>query len=398
MNTEIVKSENVALIVNNAPQSLQENQTSRDRCLEYGGKILSTIQFTGMTDELDRSAADFIERAKKTVKKMNEKRSPVTKLFDEIRTVFTTLESEVDPTNPSTIPGQLQKLRNEYAAKKRVEAEARRLEEERRQRIENARNTYRLAVVEDVTLSFNRHLNGKFNELTELNRTVTLENYDARFLEIKSFPVTLSEDWITFLKCNALRPADLDTQSATAILRSVMTELLPKFREQYAFEMEENRNSMIDMLPSKKHELEAIAKAGAEEAARRQEEMKLREDEEARKREEERIRKEEEEKNKLKVQKQQNEMAGLFGQAAVASPAYQPKAKVSKKITVTDARGFLDILNLWWTTVGCSLSIDELSKKFKSQITLCEKLANDKSDPHFLQSPYITYEDEVKAN
>lgn len=47
--------------------------------------------------ELDKEAALFIEKARKTVKKMNEKRSPVTKLFDDIRREFTVIENAIDP-------------------------------------------------------------------------------------------------------------------------------------------------------------------------------------------------------------------------------------------------------------------------------------------------------------
>ena len=48
-------------------------------------------------------------------------------------------------------------------------------------------------------------------------------------------------------------------------------------------------------------------------------------------------------------------------------------------------------------TARVTLTVDELTKKFKTQLTLCERLANDKQDPRFIQSAYITYEDEVKA-
>ena len=30
-------------------------------------------------------------------------------------------------------------------------------------------------------------------------------------------------------------------------------------------------------------------------------------------------------------------------------------------------------------------------------ITYCEKMANDKTDPQFIENPYVRYEDEVKA-
>ncbi len=399
MNTEIniIRKENVELIIQNAPQSYLENQQSHDRCLESGQKILNDIQTAGMTDELDQQAAIFIEKAKKTVRKMNDKRSPVTKLFDEIRAVYTTLENEVDPGKAGTVPAHLQKLRNDYAAKKRAEAEALRREEERKQRIELVRSTYKLAVEEDYKQSFKRMLNAKFNELTSLNNMITLENFHIQEEAIKNFPVALSEEWFSMLPSGVMLPSELSPDEASCIRKEVMNELIPKLSEQYAFDIGENRDSILQILPSKKKELETIAKSSAEEARKREDELKLREAEETRKRNEERQRKEEEEKRQQQLKQQQNEMTGLFFQSATSTPIYQPKLQVKKKMVINSALGFLEILNLWWTTEGCNLSVDELSKKFKSQITHCEKLANDKTDPRLIDSRYITYEEDVKA-
>lgn len=398
MSNELVKRENVEMIVQNAPLSYQENQASHDKCLSFGQQILNDIQRVGgMTDELDQRAAEFIERSKKTVKKMNDKRAPVTKLFDEIRTVFTNMENDIDPTKVTTVPGQLQKYRNDYAKQKREEAERKRREEERRQRIETARNSYRIAVEEDYRQSFNRFLNQKFNQLIALNNSITLENIDQQMEAIKRYPTTLPEDWSTTVPSGALLPSDLDVNTTKDIRWQAMNELLPKFREQFCFDLQENRDSILITLPSKKKELQSIAHASAEEAARQKEEMQRREAEEARLREAERRRKEEEEKQQQQVRQQKVEMTGLFSQSATASPIYQPKTQVKKKIVIKSALGFLDILNLWWITEGCTLSVDELSKKFKSQITHCEKLANEKSDPRLIESEHIAYEDEVKA-
>lgn len=78
----IIKQENIQTIVSAAPQSYSDNKLSCERCISAGQSILNTITTNGgMTDELDKEAALFIEKARKTVKKMNEKRSPVTKLL-----------------------------------------------------------------------------------------------------------------------------------------------------------------------------------------------------------------------------------------------------------------------------------------------------------------------------
>ncbi|MBO7234355.1 MAG: hypothetical protein J6V13_05165, partial [Paludibacteraceae bacterium] len=116
----IVRQENIQTIVSATPQSYQDNKLSREKCIEAGQAILEAIQAQGgMTDELDQQAAQYIEKARKTVKKMNERRSPVTKLFDDIRKEFTVMENAIDPTKADTIPYKLQQFRNQYAAKKR---------------------------------------------------------------------------------------------------------------------------------------------------------------------------------------------------------------------------------------------------------------------------------------
>ena len=132
----IIKSENIQSIISAAPQSYDENIISHNRCIEAGTSILQAIETQGMNDELDLQAANFLERARKTVRKMNDKRSPVTKLFDEIRSQFIQIENDVDPTKKDSVPYRLQQLRNEYAAKKRAEEERRQQEILRRQRHE----------------------------------------------------------------------------------------------------------------------------------------------------------------------------------------------------------------------------------------------------------------------
>lgn len=393
----IIQNENVAAIAAKAPVAFTENQKSHDRCIQFGQNIIDKIlKSGGMNDELDKEAAEFIDRSRKTVKKMNEQRSPVTKLFDEIRTVFTTMENEVDPAKPDSVPGQLQKFRNEYAAKKHAEAEARRLAEERKQRIEAAKKKYRTDVEAEFKQSFNRYLNSAFNELSRLNASVTLDNFDEVSRKIADFPVSIPEDSLkSIFHSSVPRSLEVDTPTLNAIAGEVSCTLAPQFKEQYSFEMESNRDSITDMLPSKKQELEAIAKASVEEAARRKLELEQREAEESRRREEERLHKEREEQDLQKLKQQQIEVCTLFDQAGANTS--RPKIQVKKKIVINDARGVLDILNLWWVNEGCSLSVDELAKKFKPQITFCEKLANDKGDPKTIQSGYISYIDDIKA-
>lgn len=396
MSTElsIIRKENIELIVSSAPQSYSENQVSHDLCIQAGQTLFDAISQSGMNDHFDQKAAAFIEKARKTVKKMNEKRSPVTKLFDEIRTQFTSMESEVDPTKKDTIPYKLQQFRNSYAAKKREEAERQRAEEMRKQMIEQARTKY-LADVEDAYRNnFNAILNTSINQLTALNNSVTLDNYDQLAEEIKNFCVVMPE---TFQPLSVIMPTCIDIAELRLLDDETLKGLLPKFREQYRCEMESNRDTLIDMLPSKKKELERLAKANAEEKKRIEADMKAREAENARKAEEERRRKAEEERKQAELARQNTEMTFLFDASASGVTAYNPKTSVKKKLVPLNPEAFMPILSMWWTQEGCALSVDELSKIFKKQLTFCEKLANKSSDAIYIESEHICYENEVKA-
>ena len=390
----IVQPENIKLIVANAPQSMQDNIISCQRCMEAGETLLKAIQDNGMTDELDQQAAAFIEKSRKTVKKMNERRSPVTKLFDEIRTRFTSIENAIDPGKADTIPYKLQQLRNQYAAKKREEEERRRREELARQQAEAARAKLKIDVEEDFKGQFQSLLNEKVNNLTELDNEVTLETYDKAYEQIKTCSTVLPPEWLYNLHSTVRRPLNVSVDEMRRIELDVKEALGKQFKEQYAAEIQDNKDYILDRMPSKKANLERIAKANAAEAARMKAEMEERQRKEAEAQEAERKRKEEEERKKSEAARQQLEMGSLFNEQA-AVQGYQPKMKVSKKIELLNPEGILPIIGMWWRLEGCDLSVEELSKMFKKQITFCEKVAN--KDGEFIKDESVEYIDDVKA-
>ena len=388
----IVRQENIATIVKAGPQSYQTNALSCQRCAEAGQQLLDEVERCGMSDELDKRLAAYIEKTRKTVKAMNERRSPVTKLFDQVRAEFTILENSIDPTKKDTVPFRIAQYRNAYAAKKREEAERRRQAELAAQELIKAKEGYRAAVEEDYRRSFNNLVTGSINELTKLNSGVNLDNYTAVFDTVTGYQSTLPADWCP---PSALRqPHNLTPEEAKEIRNVAFQRLLPNFEEQFVFEVDEYRREILDKLPSKKIELERMAEADAAESARLKAEMAKREAEEAARKEQERQKAEAEAKQKAEMDKSNAEMAGLF-RMAQTEQVYQPKTKVSKKIKVNDPAAFLGIVSLWWQREGCTLSIDELAKIFKKQVTFCEKLAT--KEDIFVESAALEYYDDVKA-
>lgn len=390
----IIRPGNMREIMQAAPQCYELNRTSRDNCVNFGQNILHAIHQQGMDDELDKQAAAFIEKARRTVKVMNERRSPVTKLFDQVRAAYTAVENEIDPTKTGTIGYQLQQLRNQYAAKKRAEEEKRLREEMERRQAEEAARKFRMDVEDDFKQKFQDLVNSTLNKITEVDNNLTLENYDNSLVLLRSIKAT-TEDcvpaWIETLHTSRLIPMGIKVAD---VEKEIKQKLCKQFCDQYLSEVGDTVDYTIDRLPSKKANLERMAKADAEEAARIKAEMEARQKAEAERMEQERAAREAEEKRKAEMERGAAEMKSLFdGQAAVVG--YQPKTKVTKKINLLNPEGIMPILSLWWSKEGCTLTVEELAKMFKKQITFCEKLAN--KEDIFAKNESVEYVDEVKA-
>lgn len=393
----IIKRENVELIVSSVPTAYNENQVSHQRCIDAGNRLIDTIHQQGMDDQLDQQAALYIEKARKTVSKMYDKRSPVTKLFDEIRRQFTTMENDVDPSKKDSVPCQLQKLRNEYAAKKRAEEERRRRAAIIEQQKQASIAKYRTDVEEDYRRVFNGVLNTALNSLTALNKKITLDNFDDMEKQIYAFSSELPEENFSASRSMVILPTNVPSEELEKIRQQVLGKLLPKFREQFDSDIIDRKLELSAFLPSKKQELERADRASAEEAERIRREMQEREAAEAAARERERQEREAKEAAAAQMKQQQNEMAALFDGASASVQTCQPKISVKKKISVLNPEGFLPVLMMWWQEEGCTLSVEELTKTFKKQLTFCEKLANAKEGARFIEDESVIYEDEVNA-
>lgn len=396
VSTGLTRKENVDMLARMVPASIEDNRCSRDRCADACGKLLREIEEHGMDGELDRKAALIIERSRKTLKKMNEGRAPVTKLFDQIRSAYTSLEKDVDPSNPESLPGRLQAMRNEYARRLHEEAERRRMEEAARMRRENEKARFEEEVEREVSRWLSSVIETAARSLDMMLRNMTLDNCESLMKTAGNMVEEMDGQWF----CEKVLSLGSENGILTAgeyrdIRQKVAGRMKSQVCEQYRFEMEGNKRSVIDMMKSKKAELEAMGRTDAANAARMKEQMELREAEEAARREQERKRKEEEEAAAAAMKAEQQKVKSMFDQSAASVPS-AVGVKTRKRIEFVGKQGIIDVLNMWWVNEGRNLPTEELAKKFKTQISFCEKMANGAS-PVFIRSEHIRYVDEVKA-
>lgn len=387
---EIIKSENVALIINNAPTAYEENQLSHNRCLQAGGSLLKEVENNGMSDELDERISVYIERSRKTVKKMFDKRSPVTKLFDEIRQQFTGLEGDIDPTKKESIAYKLQQYRNIYASQKRKEAEERRRQLIAEQERNNAINKYTQDIEESYNNQYNRLLCTDTNVMLSKFSGVTLENYQ----DVKKF-IEEYNPRLIFLSYSGPLPTNVDFDTLTNIRQSKQQELHDILSERFQKAIDSVRNDCLEKLPSKVAELERASQATAEEAKMIAEAIERKDNEDA-----SRINAEMEAEakiveNAVKLAQETAQANDLFNQASASMETYKAKTSVKQTIEILAPEGILPVISMWWNEEGCKMTVEELSKMFKKQITACERMAN--KFGQFVNDKNVVYNEEVKA-
>lgn len=402
MNTEnqLIKVEEFQTILQTAPDALEKNKNSVARCNDAGKTLLDTIEAIGglNDDELDAEVAKFIDKAKTTVKNMNERRTPLTQLLTRVSKEFTTLENEINPTNKESIAAKLQTHRNDYAARKL--AEVRRKEEEARKlrEKEDEKSNYRTHLL----LGLEKHYQDYFNhwsvQLTALYSSIALSDFDSKAQSINNFSTVypVNAEFANF-KDN-FYAVHLTDDDKTAIKKEIVPGLMTSYPEKYAKDISEIKDDLLLKLSARKRELEQIEELrqqdekAAEEAEAR---AKAREKEEEEKREAERKAKEDEAKLKAEVAAQEADMMAAFGATAAEIPTTTPDAKITKKIKVNNAKGFMEVYQLWFLHEGAHLSLDELEKIHKKFITLAEKEAN--KNQRFIASSFVEYVEDVKA-
>ncbi len=386
MENELIKVEGINKIKELTISALAENQKSAKTCMSVGDKLLAEAQ-SGMTDELDESIKKYLAKTTTTIKTMNERRKPVTQIFDKIRVGFTSLENYLKGGSIE----KLQQIRDDYAKKKLAEAELARKEAERKLLIQQTKDNLRSDTVETLKQAGSKAIEETIKTIQTLFSSVTLSNAEEVKKKIQGTSLVFNK---TCFKAPQ-KPDILSQEEYKEVGNKAYSETIKGVENQFNFDVAGTVDEILQKFPSKIAELQRIEeqkKTNAEAAKKAAEELAKKDAENAARKEAERKAQEEKEKQAAALAKNTANVDNLFAQQ-IAAPV---KAKVTKKIEVMDVRGYLNIIQLWWSVEGAALDKEALDKKLKFAITCAEKEAN-KND-HIIDSPYIKYVDDVKAS
>ena len=398
MATELIKIDEVKSILSSFPDTIGKNSSSVKKCNEAGQALLDTIEGEGMNETIDQAAADYLKKVNVTLKNMDERRKPITQIFDKVRSFFTSQEKEIDPKDSTTIPGKLVVKRNEYAKYKYEEEQRRKKEAEQRARIETEKGNYQQTIENSLLSYFNQYLSSKVSELQAIFSNLTHENFDREVIGITVFQTDYPKSHFDKFSADSATYY-ISQETKKEIRRNILQGRYEQLAQQYKAKILNVKQDLIDRIPSKRNELaelEQLRLANAEAAAKAEELRKQREIEATSKRMEEIKREEEAAKQEAALKAQQSTIGSLFAGAAASVAPPPTNAKVKEKIVIVNLQGYLEVFQMWWLNEGKALPVEELEKIFKKMITYCEKQANSKDQKH-IESQFIRYEADVKA-
>ena len=399
-NNSLIKVEEFNQIMQSAPATLQRNQASVSACNQTGQALLDTIEAEEgiSSDELDATVSEYLEKTKITVENMNKRRKPLTQLLATVSKSFTSLESAIDIKSVTTIPYKLQQARNKYAAKKLEEQKKREAEARRIQLTENEKAQYKADITLLLDTTYANYVSRHIKALSGMYDHATLASYNDVCRQIKEANVTFN--WTDFANNvkDTFQTFYMDAATRTGIKNELASIKKVEYTKRYSFELEDLKQSLIDRLPSLRKQLEEqeeLRRTNAVEAARQEEQRRKEQQEQLRKQEEERKRREAEAKAKAENEKAAAEVQAAFDFSAASMPSTPTKAKVKKKIQITNPQGFLQVYQMWFTREGINMSMEDLEKVHKKMITYCEKVVN--KDGEEIKSAFVKYIDDVTA-
>lgn len=379
-------------IIGDAPATLEANITSRQRAIAAAEELIKAHSNVGMTPQLDNSMAAFIEKGKKTVKAINEKRKPFTQMMDELKKKFTECESDIKAK-----VDELQKLRDDYA----TELMKKKQEEERIAAAKVAKEKERIALIQqiknDLATAFYAFVATKKEGALNFFNKITLENFEQSSTTLETSPLTFTPAQLKDLKISTPKVEFHSQQELANILLSVVEDdaLHVHYSSEYSAAMSVYKKDLIDRLPSKKKELEAIAAANEEDKKRLELEKEKREQEEK-------------EKTAAAAEKQTQEalannnaeaaqagavasMSGLFG--SVTSTL---AVKESVEISIKNNAAYALLFQYWFERKGKDMDQDSIEKVTIGRIKkFCEDYIKDTGE--VIESPFIEIIEKYKA-
>lgn len=360
------------------PEILSLNKELAQKAEEACQPVLEKVKTINLQEvdavEMDATDTELNElqvRAKTALAKAKGRREPYTQWFDQVRSLFTTEEKRF-----TDLDGQLKGLRDAWAKEKgRRAAEAERLRQLELAKLQETTDL-RARIKTTLSAQFSQQLAAEITEVQNKFYSIPLDSLDLFENNLKAYKPAYTEQQYGHLTISLLTNTRyLDELQVVEIKAEVVSDCFKEFQEQYASAMVAERERIIELISSRRRELEEIA-AGNTLAAKEAEERQRQEQEAAAKALADQ---QAAQAARIQQEKATANMNAAFSVAATATSATTQAAgtRIKKKVVANTHAAWAAIMQLWVTNAMPSTDLPTLEKKLGFMRTFAEKWIND---------------------
>jgi hypothetical protein len=365
-------------ILSNLPDTLVANSSLAERAVAKVRADLTDLTPGDITtvavdvmENNDAQLAGLQSKLKESYNLMNERRSPFTRLFTEITSKFTAEEKKV-----VEIGNEVKSLRDSWQREKArrnaiVQEEAAK-ELEKKQALIDAKTYIAKCIID----KFSTHAVGAIRRMHEKFYAQGAKELEAYSTALgKWSPVLDAPTWDSFTQLIAnSKPQLITPEQHAELLREVCADQRPKLEKEWIESMTRERDGLIEMVPSRKMELERIA--GDTDAKRLADERIA---QEAAEREAQAKRDAEDKAQALEQAASVDSQNASFDVAAQSTPVVgmAKGTVVKKKYQPKSHKAHVAIIQWWVKERMSSMTLEELQTKLSFMRTAADKALNE---------------------
>jgi hypothetical protein len=386
---QTINNESIQRLTTTVQDAIALNEQSLSNAIKVADTILSSIRGAAMEDSpvtrhLDETCKSFLAKVAITEKSMKERREAITRFFDAIRKLFTSMENQLGKNGEKV--AEIRAWRDRFATF--LAEEERRKEQERAEKRLHDQELLdlRVAVKRLFLDELEKIQKDATRKIEKIFNSMNLTNVGSTTSEIKNFNAPMPAIATPSMELNRVTRKEFDE-----IVSAVTPSLEIEAGEQYKKHVEDTARYYLDRVESRRQELVRIAEAN--EADRKALEKAA---EERRIAELERTNKfiaDAVEKKKLEAEanKVAEELTLSFDDAP-------PPADVKKtlEIKVNKPQGWAQLFMFWFEREGKTLPNEKFEKFTFARIKkYCEDAANKSGE--VITSNLVEYVEKVTA-
>lgn len=360
------------------PEVLTANASLADRAVSTVREQITPLKGIDLTtadvptmERNDATLAALQTRLKDAYTLMNDRRKPFTQRMDEVKAMFTAEEKKI-----IAIGEEVKLLRDmwqkEKARRNAIAMEEQAKELERKQALIDCKTYFAKCIIDrfsTAAVEAIKRMHSKFYA----QDAASLNAYASALA--KWAPALDNITWANFLEgiVNP-KPQLITKEQCDELLREVQEEQRPKLFAEWVESMTRERDALVELVPSRKMELERIAgdeKAAAEAQARIEQEARDREAQAA-----------QDAADKAAALEQAAEVDKLNTSFEVASQSapvvgMAKGTVVKKKYAPKSHKGHVAIVQWWVSNCMAKMTLEELQTKLSFMRTAADKALNE---------------------